>query len=82
MSSKFVDIQGDVFEKIFYQVCSGITFRNPLDLSDSCSPGLVDEAPSSICCIKARKVLVRFLSSGRVKLETLGKPTWAVPSEV
>ena len=44
MLSKFVDIQGDVFEKIFYQVCSGVTFRNPLDLSDSCSPGLVDEA--------------------------------------
>ena len=34
MSSKFADIQGDVLEKIFYQVGSGIAFRNPLDFFD------------------------------------------------
>ena len=32
--SKFADIQGDVFEKIFYQVGSGIALRNPLDFFD------------------------------------------------
>ena len=34
MSSKFADIQGDVFEKIFHQVGSGIAFRNPVDFFD------------------------------------------------
>ena len=34
MPSKFADIQGDVLEKIFYQVGSGIAFRNPLDFFD------------------------------------------------
>ena len=90
MSSKFADIQGDVFEKIFYQVGSGIAFRNPLHLFDKALiPVTLQDLwmkplamPSSICCIKARKVLVRFLSSGRMKLEKLGKPPRAVPSEV